>query len=310
MAVKNMMTTSRHEHPVNVEFQQQFLAYSLGNMPHSQFAKKVTMPEHKGDTVKWRRFSTPTAQTTPLQETVDPSPIMPGKTDLSAQVSEYGAQTPVSKWLDLTTITQTGTELTKWLADTFRLTIDTIDREMLATSATTLACSNGSAVSTDLNSIDLDIAVQTLFNQDAEPITDMMSASTGQSTSPLPPSYVGIIDSALWRSLKACAGFRDVKNYANPGQALDNEIGATDYIRWVMTSRGYVASSTYYLPIIGKDAYGNVRIPGGDKLTGYTSPENAGSDMNRYAVYYWLANYASRILDDSHILTLTCTAVS
>lgn len=311
MATKNMMTTSRHEHPVNIEFQDQFLAYTIGKTPHSQFAKKVTMPAHAGDTAKWRRFTRPLAQTTPLQETVDPTPIMPGKTDLTAIVREYGARTPVSSWLDLTTVSQTGAELTKWLADTHILTIDTIDREMLATSATSLACSNATTGTvTDLNAVDLDIAVQTLMNQDAEPITPMVQPSMKQSTTPLMPSYVGIIDSALWRTLKAVAGFREVKHYAQGTSTYDGEIGATDFIRWIMTSRGYVSSSTYYLPIIGKDAYGNVRIPGGDKLVGYTPPSEAGSDMNRYAVYYWLANYVSRILDDSKILTLTCTALS
>jgi len=305
-----MMTTDGHEHPVNIEFQNQFLAYKVGATPHSRWAKKTTIGAHKGVKAKWRRFSKPLAQTTPLSETVDPNPIIPGKTDLTAEVLEYGAQTPVSRWLDLTTISQEGAELTKWLADTHTLTIDTLDRETLATGATSLACSNGSATATDLNAIDCDIAVQTLMNQDAMPITSMMGASTKVGTSPLMPSYVGIIDSALWRTLKAVAGFREVKNYASQGDMLENEIGATDFIRWVMTSRGYVSSGTYYLPIIGKDAYGNVRIPGGDKLVGYTSPENAGSDMNRYGVYYWLANYVSRILDDSNILTLTCTAIS
>jgi N4-gp56 family major capsid protein len=305
-----MMTTSRHEHPVNIVFQQMFLAYTLGKMPHSQFGKKVTMPEHAGDTVKWRRLSEPQAQTTALQEDVDPSPIMPSKTDLEAQVREYGARTRVTGWLKLTGLNQTATELTKWLADTFRLTIDTLDREMLATTASTLTCSNGSATSTDLNATDLDIGVQTLLGQDAEPITDMMGAATGQGTAPLMPSYVGIISTALYRTLKAVAGYREVKNYAEPSDRLDGEIGATDFIRWIMTSRGYVSSSNYYLPIIGQGAYGNVRIPGGDKLTGYKPPETAGSEMNRYSVYFWLANYVSRILDDSKILTVICTAIS
>ena len=304
------MTTARHEHPVNIVFQKMFLAYSLGKMPHSQFGKKVKMPSHSGDTVKWRRFSTPQAQTTPLQEDVDPSPIMPSKTDLTAKVSEYGARTRESGWLNLTGLNQTGTELTKWLADTFKLTIDTLDREMLATTASTYTCSNGSATGTDLNSTDLDIVVQTLMGQNAEPITEMMGAATGQGTTPLMPSYVGIISTALWRTLKACAGWREVKNYADPSDRYPGEVGATDYIRWIMTSRGYVSAGDYYLPILGQKAYGNVRIPGGDKLTGYKPPETAGSEMNRYSVYFWLANYVSRILDDSKLITVICTAIS
>lgn len=307
MTEKNMITTSRFDHPVGVVFQDMFLAYALGLMPHSQFGKKNTMPEHAGTTMKWRRLSTPLAQTTPLDETTDPSPIMPSKTDLSASVVEYGANTLISGWLDLTGLNQNAAELTKWLSDTFRLTIDTLDREVLATGASSYTCANGSPTTTLLNSIDLDIVVQTLLGYNAQPITQRMGAATGQGTSPLMPSFIAIAHTDLWRDLKAVAGFREVKNYADPGDAYEGEVGATDMIRWILTSNGYNSGGSYYCPVIGQDAYGNVRIPGGDKLLGYKPPETAGSRMNRFSIYFWLANYVSRILDDSKILTVICT---
>jgi N4-gp56 family major capsid protein len=297
-------------HPINVVFEETFLPYVLGLMPHSQFGKKVKMPEKSGVNVKWSRMSVPQAQTTPLQEDVDPTPILPSRTDLEATVVEYGARVRKSGWLDLTEVNQQNSELMEWLMDTFALTIDELDKQMLATTASTVTCSSGSGTATDLNATDLDTVVQTLMNQDAEPITSMMKAATGQGTTPLMPSYVGIINTALWKTLKAVAGFREVKNYASQGDLYEGEIGATDRIRWIGTSRGYVSSSTYRLPILGKNAYGSVKIPGGEKLLGFKTPEQANSEMNRYSVVYWLSNYVSRILNDLNIITVICTAAS
>jgi N4-gp56 family major capsid protein len=294
-------------HPINVEYEDAFLPYVLGRMPHSQFGKKRKASEHKGVKVGWSRLSKPTAQTTPLQEDVDPNPILMSRTDLEAVLAEYGARSRESEWLKLTELSQQAAEKVKWLYDTFELTIDTIDRDMLATTASTLTCSSGNPTATLLNATDLDTAVQTLKNQDAQPITKMIAPATGQGTTPVMPSFVGIIHTELWTVLKGLPGFVELKNYASRGDMFAGEVGKTDGIRWIETSRGYKSGSNYYLPILGQDAYGNVKIPGGEKVLGFKPAETAGSEMDRYSVMYWKSNYVSRILDDLNILTVICT---
>ncbi len=302
-----MMTTSRMPHPINVVFQDTFLPYVLGLMPHSQFGKKVKMPANSGVKVKWSRMSPPLPQTTPLQEDVDPNPILATRTDLEATVVEYGTRMRKSGWLDLTEVNQQNAEVMKFMMDTFALTIDELDKQMLATTASTLTCSNGVGVSTDLNATDLDTAVQTLKNQDARRITKMIKPATGQGTTSVMPSYVGITHTELWTTLKGLSGFVEVKNYASTGDLFEGEVGKTDGIRWIESSRAYKSGSTYRLPIIAEDAYGSVKIPGGEKVLGFKPPESAGSEMNRYSVVYWLSNYVSRILNDLNILTVIAT---
>jgi len=307
MAQHNILTTSRLVHPINLFFVDTFLPYVLGKMPHAQFGKKVKMPARSGVKIKWGRLSVPTAQTTPMQEDVDPTPIVPTRTDLEATVVEYGAQVHRSEWLDLTEVTGENAAIMEWLMDTYALTMDELVKQMLATTASTLTFSSGAVTGTDLNATDLDTAVQTLMNQDAERITPMMGASTKVGTTPVMPSYVGIINVALWSTLKGLAGFREVKNYASQGDIYEGELGQTDGIRWIGTTRGYVSSGTYRLPILGKNAYGMVKIPGGEKVLGHKTAEQASSDMDRYSVAYYKTNFVCRILDDLNMLTAICT---
>lgn len=308
MGNKDMLTTGRLPHQVGVVFQETFLPFVIGRLVHNQFGKKVKMPEKSGTVVKWSRMSVPQPQTTPLQEDVDPTPILPSRTDLTAEVVEYGARVRKTGWLDLTEVNQQNAELMEWLMKTFALTIDELDKQMLATTATTQTCANGIETNTDLNAEDLDTVVQTLKNQDAEKVTKMINASTGIGTTPIMPSYVGIISTALYSTLLNVAGFREPKNYGSKTDLFAGEVGATRGIRWIETSRGFVSGGTYRLPILGMNAYGSVKIPGGEKLLGFKTPEQSNSEMNRYSVIYWLSNYVSRILDDLNIVTLLCTA--
>jgi N4-gp56 family major capsid protein len=307
MAVKNITTTSRISHPINIFLIKKFLAYALPKMLFEQFGEKVDMPEHVGDVVKWLKWAKPAAQTTPMDEVNDPTPIMPVQSELSARVSRYGANIIWSEWLDLTGISGLNNELTTYLAKMFQLTIDTLCREVLAGSATTLTCSNGDPTATLLNKTDVDSASLTLLTNEAEYITERMGASEGVGTTPISPSFVAIANTNLRNDIEKIAGFKHVTNYAQPGQAFDGEFGITGDVRWLLTTNGYVSGSNYYCPIIGKGAYGNVKLPAGEKLLGYKPPEESGSRMDLYSIYYWKTVYACKILYDTKLLTLICT---
>ena len=78
---KNVVTTDRVDHPVDIVFQKKFLKTLEGLLVYSQFAQKASMPQHMGQTYKWRRYAELAAATTPLDEVQDPAPVLPEKTD-------------------------------------------------------------------------------------------------------------------------------------------------------------------------------------------------------------------------------------
>ena len=87
----NMHTTTRINHPINIYYQSNVLLRVIDAFIYVRFGKKDSMPQHTGDTSKWRRWGNPEAQTAPLIEGIDPSPILLSKTDIQVKLKEYGA---------------------------------------------------------------------------------------------------------------------------------------------------------------------------------------------------------------------------
>lgn len=305
---KNLTTTTRIDHPINIHFIQQFLTRVMPRLVHDQFGIKVPVPAHVGDTVKWRRYANPTAQTTPLVEGEDPTPIRQEKTDISAQVVEYGAYMKCSSWLDLTGLSQDGAQRTNWLADQHILTIDTLCRAVISATASSTTCSNGSPTATQLNKTDVDTVVRTLLGNRARMLEGPIGAGMKVGTSPIRDSFIAIADTDLMNEIEGIAGFKHFTNYANTTKLYDGEWGATGNVRWILSTEGYVSSSNYSIPIIGREAYGNVSIPEGQDLLIHLTPEEVGSPLKRYGTYGWLRNYVCKLLNDTWIHVLRCTA--
>ncbi len=102
---QNMHTTTRINHPINIFYQSKVLLRVIDAFIYVRFGKKDSMPQHTGDTNKWRRWGNPDAQTVPLTEGVDPSPILLSKTDIQVRMKEYGAWIVTSSWMTFTGIT-------------------------------------------------------------------------------------------------------------------------------------------------------------------------------------------------------------
>jgi len=298
MPNKNVMTIAQAPHAVNIVYQKNALRTLHKFIVHAGWGQNYQMPLNSGDTMKWSRWSALLAQTTPLEETEDPSPILATRTDLSVSMKEYGAWMKISKWLQMTGLGSTQATLSELLSKQMTLSMDTLVRDVLAGCASQTTCSNGSGTATLPNKTDIDTIVKTLYSAGAEMITSRMGAVTGQGTTPLAGGFIGIMHTAGMNRLKAVAGFVEVKNYAQPGDAYPYELGATGMVRWVLTNNGYTASSNYYAPILGQDAYGEVRMREGTNPLIYKSPEQSPSPLNRYGTLGWNTPFASRVLND------------
>lgn len=303
----NMLTTQRLPHPVNNVLVTEFLRRSMGSMPHGMFAMKKSVPANQGDRVTWMRMDNPTAQITPVPEGQDPTPIMPSRTTLSAQLKEYKAVIKASKWLDVTGLNADSVQLTDWLADCRAITEDTLYRNVLAGGASSVTCSHGSGTPTLLNPTDIDTVVTNLRSANAIKIKKMIQAGVNVGTSPISPAFVAFAHEDLRRDLKAVEGFTEVKNYASAGDAYPDEFGATGEVRWILTTNGYSSGSNYYCPIIAEQAYGGVTIEAANEPLIYKPPEVAGSPTNAYSTYAYAINNAVRILNDNYLCVLICT---
>ena len=201
------------------------------------------------------------------------------------------------------------------------ITLDTLVRNVIAGTASSTTCTNGTGTTSNTNGAaqlinqgDIDAVVLQLVTNDAQGFTNLIKASTGQGTSPVSGGinggFIGIANSALMNRIKAVPNFVEVKNYASPDQKYEGEWGATGLVRWILTTNGYRTGSSgsyqYYCPIIASNAYGTVKIPDGREMVKKTPPEIADPQMGRFSNYSLLFNFACTILQDLWIHTLIC----
>ena len=311
MSNKNMHTTTRINHPINIFYQSKVLLRVIDAFVYNQFSKKNSVPRHEGDTNKWRRWSNPSAQTTPLIEGVDPTPILLSKTDIEVKLKEYGAWINVSSWMTFTGITSDGNEMSDVMIDNMSLTLDTLGRDVASGTASQTTASNGVGTVTFINKADIDTIVTNLVGENTKMITPQINASVKVSTSPVRRAFIGIGHTAMRPTLENVSGFLHVSNYSSPSDMFDDEFGSTGDVRWILTTNAPRTNATtgYQNLIMGQEFFGTVKIDG-NTAPGplvFTPADKTGSPLQRFSTLGWLRNFAARILNDNfgHVLITT-----
>jgi len=311
MANKLMMTTSRVNHPINIFYQSKTLLRVIAAFVYNQFAQPATMGQHMGDTNKWRRWSNPAAQTTPLVEGVDPAPILLAKTDIQVQMREYGAYIITSSWMTFTGITDDETQMADVLTDNMALTLDTLGRDVASGTASQTTASNGVGTATLVNKTDIDTIVTNLVGENARMMLSQINATVKVATSPIRAAFIGIGHTAMRTSLENVSGFKHVSSYASPTNQFAEEFGNTGDVRWLLTTNAPRTTTTtgYQNLIFGQQFFGTVKIDGNSAARPliFTPKDKTGSPLQRFSTLGWLQNFAARILNDNfgHVLITT-----
>lgn len=309
MATNVITTTADIDPAVAVTYERTLLQPPQPKYIYTKYLKKYSIAKKSGHTLKMRRYARLSAANTPLSEGITPSGSKLSKVDIEARVSQYGDYVTVTDVVDLTVEDPEITVALDRQNDQMNNTNDQLARDYLCASASSTTCSNGSGTATLLNQTDIDGVVQTLLGNDAEFITPMITAGTGQGTSPIAAAFVGMCDMDLWDDLKDVDEWLAVKNYSAQQGIDPAEIGSTDHVRWLASTQGYTSGSSYYCPIIGKDAAAMVDINGGNAqgiIKGFGSGGTA-DPLNQRATVGWKMWQAFRILQDLYIHVLICT---
>jgi len=193
----------------------------------------------------------------------------------------------------------------------FGQTIDEVVRDILAACASTTSASHGSNGSspTEITKEDIDTVVMTLLGNNARMMTPMIKAGTGVGTAPVRRAYWGTIDADLIDDLEEVTGFKEVSQYAGHQGVEEMEWGSTGNVRWCHTTEGYVSSSTYYLPVFGKNAYGVVRLTGSTLKSIVKGFGSGGTSdpINQRGTVGWKTMFTARILNDNFMNILLVT---
>lgn len=313
MAVTN---TSVLKPAVREYYDRVLLMTAFPALVHTRLAQKRTLPKNSGDTVVYRRYQKLPAVTVPLQDGITPPGTTLSTQDIKSQVRWYGNFIILTDQVQLTVEDRVLNESSKLLAQNLGQTVDTITRDILASTASVMSCSFGSngGSPTELTQADIDAVVYQLLQNDAEMLTEIIPATERIATQPVRPAFIGILDAQNLKALEKCSNFVSVTNYSSFDGAMKNEFGSTKHVRWMYTSIGHkqlLSPKTVYSNFIfGKEAYGCIHL-GAENGEFYVEPlGSAGSadPLKQRATVGWKVAYNCRILNDAFMANLLSTA--
>lgn len=281
---------------------------------YTKFAQKRILPEKMGDTIVFRRYSRLATVPIPLVDGVTPPGAPLSATDIKAQVSFYGNFVTITNQVELTVEDRVLNESSRLLAQNLAQTMDEVARDVLASTSSTLQCSNGvnGQTPTELTKADIDAAVKTLLGNDADMISEVVPGANLFATSPIRPAFFGYIDTDLLDDLEAVANFVSTSQYAAQQTVLDSEWGATGNCRWLYTSVGSVSSASppvYNNFIVGREAYAvvHLRSETGEFYIEPLGSAGAADPLHQRGSVGWQHPFVSRILNDAFMINLTAT---
>lgn len=307
-------------------------------MVAAKFGQAFTQGKGTTLTGKWRRYENfPTAEA-PLQEGITPPGRKLSKTDVTSTLQQYG------DWAELTDIVfdthedDVPKETVNLCGDQLGETVEVVTIATLKGSSTVFYANNAatrSAVNAPPMAGDFKRIERFLSSNKGTPITSMIAASQNVSTEPIDPAYVVMGHTDCKADLEAMDGFVPVKNYSNSAKTISpTEVGSLGSFRfcltplfepWLaagasnstyLTSGGIpsaaAAADVYPFIIVGKDAYGVVRLQGLDAVKPaivYPKPV-VGDELGQRGFVSWKIYYTAVILNSNWCIRYEAAATA
>ena len=281
---------------------------------HTKFAQKRVLPKNSGDTVVFRRYSRLATVPVPIIDGVTPPGAPLSATDIKARIDWYGNFVTITNQVELTVEDRVLNEATRLLSQNLGQTIDEVTRDVLASTASVVACANGvnGLTPTEITKADIDVAVFTLLGNDAQMITEVMTGVNAFGTAPVRPAFWGFMDTALLDDLEAVSNFVNTSQYPTQRRVEDAEWGSTGNVRWLYTSVGSVspaATPVYDNFILGKEAYAVVHLgsEAGNFYVEQLGSAGSADPLHQRGTIGWSQPFVSRILNDQFLVNLQAT---
>ena len=271
---------------------------------HSQFGQKRNIPQGRGKTIEFRKFSQLPKALTPLTEGVTPDGGTLTVTSDTATVNQYGYYIAISDILDLTAIDPILQETVTALGGQAGRTMDTVIREIL-NAGTNVQYAEGQVTSraalTNAHKLTVKavkMAVRTLKNANADTIEG---------------DYIGIIHPDIAFDLTEDPEWKYPHQYTDTKEIYEGEIGKIAGVRFVETTEakifekaGASNQSVYSTLILGANAYGVTEIGDGGIKTIIKQKGSAGTadPLDQRSTAGWKAILTAKILSDEYMVRI------
>ena len=309
-----LTTTTQVDPAVAVFYDKILLKRGLPYEVHDTWAQIRNLDSKSGNTIKFRRYSALSLALTPLPQGRKPPGQPLSKTDLTAKVSQFGDWVHITDMVDLTVEDKVLTEAAELLGEQQGQTRDVLLRNILAACASKTNASHGSngLAPTEITKKDIQGVVKALLGGNAQFISNVKAAGTGQGTMPIRPAFGGILHTDLMDDLEDVDGFIRTANYPKQEKIMQAEYGATGQVRWLMTNLAHKDEGSpdqYKCMVFGQNAYGTTTIEQGNVKNIVKGFDSGGvaNPLNQSASSGWKMIFTARILNDAfmHILNVT-----
>jgi N4-gp56 family major capsid protein len=206
-------------------------------------------------------------------------------------------------------------EAAQRLGVSLRQTEDQLMRDMLASTAAFINCTNGinGDNPTEITRQDIDALVRTLRGNNAYSFLSGVEGENRFGTAPVRDAYFALGHTDLIGQVDACNGFVQKWNYPQQSSTLDAEWGTVSNLRFLLSSIG---STTAAASLLGATVY-NTFCAGREAFAAIEQDGYSAQFIYRPAIYDGpLALNASvgykfaevpRILNDQWVFNLRCT---
>lgn len=286
---------------------------------YQRFAQVRDIPANSGtNTIKFRRYASLTAATTPLTEGITPTGSQLSQSTITAEVAQYGDYMIVTDVVSYESKDPILTEMAEILGDQAGDTLDQLTRDVLlagtsvyyggvATSRVTVAA--GELITATL----IKKSVRLLKNNKAMKISEMVNASVNVGTTPLQSCFIGFVHPNTVYTLKGLTGWKSVETYSQNKVVMEDEVGALDEVRFiestnakVFTGAGAAGIDVYGTLIVAAHAYGVTRVTG-QAMKNIVKPLGSGGSvdpLDQRQTSGWKATFVAKILNNDFMVRL------
>lgn len=302
-------TTTEVSAAINYFYDRTMLKAARPLLVHTRWAQVRDLPRNQGLSIRFRRYTLLSANTTSLSEGVTPSGTQLAVSNVNATVAQYGDFVTLTDVLQFSTFDPVLTETADLLGQQAGNSLDQLCRDVIIAGTTIQYASTSTTTATvtasmKLNRAEIKEAVRTLQTNDARKITRMVSPSTGFNTSPIAPCFVGIISEDTLFDLKEETGWTPIEEYASQRDVMEGEVGKLDEVRFVMTTNAKTTSSTVTVHktlILAQDFYGISRVSG-EAMRNIVKPLGSGGTadpLEQRSTSGWKATFVAKILNEN-----------
>lgn len=312
-------TTTADITNINSFYSRDLLYRAQPFLVHTKFGQVKDIPAGNSSVIKFKRYANFAVATTALVEGVTPQGKKLSETIVTATALQYGDFVTLTDKLTMTTEDPVRMEANMILGDQAGNTIDQLCRDVMVAGTNVIYAGSGNTATADVAAGDvitlanIQSAEETLKVANTRWMTSFVDPSTGYSTVPLPPCFVGICHVYTTKTIRAMTGFTKVELYAQPGARMEGEIGKIENTRFietvnakVFTGAGTGSIDVYGTLIFGQFAYGISRISG-HAMENIVKPLGSGgtSDpLNQRETSGWKATFVAKILNDDFIIRI------